>query len=157
MPCFPVASAGLLQCLYTSNIRKHVISVLAQQFNQVVGSRRFNPHQSLSHTCSWMRSKVMTTRVVKPWLINDVSHSDTCSYNEISILSVSFSDNPQIQTHWMWDPVCFAKCVCVSVYVCVNVLEKELVLGGLWHQRRCLNDSFDVWALGAWDTLILHY
>jgi len=90
--------------------------------------------------------------IVKLWLIDDVSCNNTCSYKEFSILSILFSNEPQIQSHWVWGFLCISQfafpSVCVCVCVCVSKRERERCL---WRQRRCLDYFFDVRALGARD------
>lgn len=75
-------------------------SVTRQWFHPVWGSRRFNPHQSPSHACSWMRAKAGTAAVTGSllgfWLINDVSRDGTCSRTEINLPTVFYSAIPQV-------------------------------------------------------------
>lgn len=57
------AGFSLQVSVFRIRVTCFLISIWARWFKPVLGSRRFNPHQSFSNTCLWMRSKVVTTRV----------------------------------------------------------------------------------------------
>lgn len=135
-------------------------SVTPQWFHPVWGSRRFNPHQSPSHACSWMRAKAGTAAVTGSllgfWLINDVSRDGTCSRTEINLPTVFYSAIPQVFSSlgvrvWFLQLPLLGVCEYQrgSEMVCVCVWEEEEV--GVQRQRWCLRYIFDVWALGARD------
>lgn len=63
--------------------------------------------------------------IVKFWLINDVSHSNTCSHNEISTLSILFLIFPISESLTVTRYVHLAVSCEKHVCVCVNVWQSK--------------------------------
>lgn len=152
-------SSGLLQSLVRIWV---MLGNMLYQF-WLSGLTQFWLHKcstplSLSDTWSWMRSKVVTGRIRSSLLRYDwlmTCHATTpvptmkSAFYLFDFLIIPRFSFTACEAFCAFHSLLCQVCVCVSVRVFSCV--RELVLGGLWHWRRCLNYSFDVWALGAWD------
>lgn len=127
-------------------------SVAVQWSNPLFSSRKFNPHQPLSYMFTdgvIGHDHQSLEFIVKFWLINGMSRNNTCSCNEICILSASSNlESPKhvFNFHSLHGQVCV--CVCVGQLWSNNLilycLSSLLIITGKRQLNAILNSTISI-------------